>query len=115
MVSHPRACDLRALKRIVARLTFFVGDDLVDVRWQHAVVVEVVEVLRLLRRHGDLLEPLDHAAADVAGDNHAAGKAVVRRKQPACQQSCVMCICRLHARLSPRWPSLAVEVILACL
>mmetsp|Transcript_31111 Transcript_31111/g.69121 ORF Transcript_31111/g.69121 Transcript_31111/m.69121 type:complete len:268 (-) Transcript_31111:124-927(-) len=48
----------------------------------HAVVVVVVEVVGLGLGHSDLRQPLDHAAADEAGDNDADGEAMVG-SQPA--------------------------------
>jgi len=42
------------------------------------VVHEVVEVIALLVGHGDALDELDHTAADVARDDDAERKAVVR-------------------------------------
>ena len=66
-----------------SQLTLGVGQRLVHVRGQHAVVKEVVVVLALLGAHADLLQPLDHAAAHVAGDDDAQWVAVVRGQQPA--------------------------------
>ena len=48
------------------------------VHGQHAVVLEVVVVVRARVAHADLREPLDHAPADEAGDDDAHGEAVVR-------------------------------------
>mmetsp|Transcript_32498 Transcript_32498/g.77627 ORF Transcript_32498/g.77627 Transcript_32498/m.77627 type:complete len:530 (+) Transcript_32498:1316-2905(+) len=49
-----------------------------DVRGEDAVVVVVVVVLRLVLEDVDVGEPLDHAAADVAGDDESDREAVVR-------------------------------------
>ena len=50
----------------------------VHVRRHDAVVVEVVVVLARCLAHADRLEPLDHAAANPSGDDHAHREAVVR-------------------------------------
>ena len=55
----------------------------VDAHGEHAVVVEVIEVLGLLVGDDDLAQKLDHAAADVAGDENAARVAVVGVKPVA--------------------------------
>eukprot|EP00976_Prorocentrum_cordatum_P046405 938241-Prorocentrum_minimum.AAC.2 len=44
----------------------------VHVRGEHAVVVEMVKVVRLLARHLNLTQPFHHASADVPGDEDAA-------------------------------------------
>mmetsp|Transcript_80791 Transcript_80791/g.254928 ORF Transcript_80791/g.254928 Transcript_80791/m.254928 type:complete len:532 (-) Transcript_80791:377-1972(-) len=52
-----------------------------DVLGEHAVVEDVVVALALLLRDADLREPLDHPAADVAGDEQAHRIAVVGVQQ----------------------------------
>ena len=75
---------MRGMKRQdkLKRLTLGLGQRLVHVGRHHAVVVEVVEIVALLTRDGDLLEPLDHAPADEPGDDNTDRKAVVWRKPP---------------------------------
>ena len=51
--------------------TLVLGPLLVHIGGQHTVVVEVVEVVALLAGDQDGVEPLDHAAPDVARDDHA--------------------------------------------
>mmetsp|Transcript_12452 Transcript_12452/g.31806 ORF Transcript_12452/g.31806 Transcript_12452/m.31806 type:complete len:495 (+) Transcript_12452:1055-2539(+) len=66
---------------------------------QHAVVVVVEEVVRLVGRHCDLVEPLDHAPSDVARDDQPQWEAVIRAKTLA-----VLLVgeedvaCRVHRR-----------------
>mmetsp|Transcript_19929 Transcript_19929/g.49491 ORF Transcript_19929/g.49491 Transcript_19929/m.49491 type:complete len:799 (+) Transcript_19929:251-2647(+) len=55
----------------------FVRDLLVNLGGEDAVVEEVVVVVRLLVSDDNLGDPLDHAAADPAGDEHAERVAVV--------------------------------------
>ena len=51
--------------------TLVLGALLVDVGRQHAVVMEVVEVVALLWADCNRLQPLDHAPANVPRDDHA--------------------------------------------
>mmetsp|Transcript_18663 Transcript_18663/g.62548 ORF Transcript_18663/g.62548 Transcript_18663/m.62548 type:complete len:682 (-) Transcript_18663:56-2101(-) len=54
-----------------------------DAHGEHAVIHEVVEVVRLGLGHLDGSEPLDHAPADVARDDEAHREAVVRHERAA--------------------------------
>mmetsp|Transcript_52167 Transcript_52167/g.138523 ORF Transcript_52167/g.138523 Transcript_52167/m.138523 type:complete len:487 (+) Transcript_52167:1563-3023(+) len=57
-----------------------VGDLGGDVLGQHAVVIEVEEIVTLRLGHANLCQPLDHAAADVPRDDQSQRVAVVGRQ-----------------------------------